>query len=258
MARACGELPLAILGARRDNSQKGIGDLRAGSKAANSARSVAWEGSVAMRILWGCLVGALIGAASAPVLAAETTERAEPVPAAIGYDRPRAPITYNAIYVYAGPFYGDSLQSSYVVGADYVLRFSDIFGIGPSFRYAHANFPDVPAYQDSGFIKSSAMYMASMLIIASMPTAYQVFGKVVEGELNLHAGAGGSSVNTKWGIYGFFGGGMKTFIGAPWFAFRIDIRGSIFGVETPLQGNQLNSDLTITFGPSFQLPPALN
>ena len=71
-------------------------------------------------------------------------------------------------------------------------------------------------------------------------------------------GGGAASVNKKWGIYGFFGGGAKTFFGVPWVAFRIDIRGSLQGVETPLQGRQLNSDLTITFGPAFQIPPALN
>ena len=114
---------------------------------------------------------------SSPALA---TDAKEPIPEIIGYHRPEAPITYNSLYLYAGPFYGDSLQSSYVAGADYLLRFSEVFGIGPSFRWGHANYPEVPAYQDGGFIKTHSMYMTTMVLMVSMPAAYQVLDKIVE------------------------------------------------------------------------------
>ncbi len=205
-----------------------------------------------MRIPRSCLVGLLAAAVSSPALATDVEKE---VPESIGYHRPEAPINYNGIYVYGGPFYGDELRTSYVVGADYVLRFTETLSLSPGFRYAHAVFPEVPAYQD-GFIKSTAIYMGSLLFMVSMPTAYQVFGKVVEGELDVHLGVGGASFNQKWGPYGFFGGGMKTFFGVPWVAFRIDIRGALNVIETPTQGSKFNAGLTITFGPQFQLGPA--
>ena len=223
-----------------------------------------------MRKLSGCLAcvlpGVLATALAGPVLASGAAaptdaqagkEDSIPVPTVLHYQRPGIDSTYSEVYIYGGPFYGDDLRSSFLFGADYLLRFSDIFGIGPSFQYTHAVFPDVPAYQDTGFIKSSDMFTTSMLLAMSLPMAYRVADTVIRGELRTVLGGGAAAVNEQWSLYGFFGGGAKMyFLNIPWVALRLDIRGSLKGVPTPFEGTKVNSDLSILIGPAFNLPPS--
>jgi hypothetical protein len=215
--------------------------------------------------LAGLLTGALAMTLGGPALAdgatesetktdPETDPKSDSIPEIIAYHRPGIDTTRNEIFIYAGPFYGDQLRVSYLLGADYIFFFSEIFGIGPTFQYAHASFPEVPAFEGS-FQKTSAIHMTAMSINMSLPMAYRMGNTVIRGELRTALGGGAASINKKWNLYGFFGGGAKMYFGVPWLAGRVDIRGSLTGMETPLQGNELSSNLSILFGLSFQLPP---
>lgn len=176
------------------------------------------------------------------------------IPGVLDYSVRRATITRNEFYLYAGDYYGDSLENSWLVGGEYMFHFTRHFGLGADFAYSKADFNENVFYSQAGFWTNDNVYIIDATGMINFPAAYRMGEKVIEADLYILLGGGTINLNSSYEPHGFIGGGMKIYLGKPWLAVRVDLKDTFHTTEKPAS-TEFDQDLLFTAGLSFQMPP---
>lgn len=174
----------------------------------------------------------------------------------LDYSARQAWTTYNEFFPYAGVYFGDSLENSWLVGGEYMLHFFKHFGLGVDFGYSKADYSENKYYDTPGFFKNDNIYIIDATGMISVPAAFRVGKSTVEMDLFLLAGGGTTGINESFEPQGFIGGGFKLFVGKPWLAVRLDVRDTFHTTAKP-GSDEYDQDLLLILGVSFQIPPRI-
>jgi len=165
--------------------------------------------------------------------------------------------TYNALFVYGGFYYADSLGNSHVVGMDYNLSLTKNFALGASFGYTRAKPDKHITFSQPGFFTTRNMYILDLTAMLFNPVAINMSGSVVRADLFMIAGFGTININDAWEPHGIFGGGMRIYLYKSFLAIRVDLRTNFHSINKPGGGNKFEQNLNLLIGLSFQIPPVI-
>lgn len=156
---------------------------------------------------------------------------------------------------YGGVFIGDTLQASYLAGANLDVRLTPMLSIGADFGWSRITFDKNSNYGST--VTNRNLYAIQGLLTLNLPGAYLSRNKVVEVDFFTTIGGGVLRINNSMRGDGFIGGGMKLYTNiAPWFAFRVEAR-NYFSTLNSTDGSDFTTDWTVTTGPTFMIPPKL-
>lgn len=176
-------------------------------------------------------------------------------PEVLDYQTRHAKPAHNEFYVHIGDYYGDSLENSWMTGAEYMFHFTKLFGLGVDFGYAKADFSENRFY--NGFFTNNNIYILDAVGQISFPAAYRVGKNVIETDLFVLLGGGTININSSYEPHGFIGGGMKIYTAKKWLAIRIDLKDTFHTTNKPGGDNEFDQDLIFTAGLSFLIPPRI-
>lgn len=165
--------------------------------------------------------------------------------------------TRHEIYPYVGGYFGDSLESSLMAGGEYMFHVSRHIGVGVDFGYTKADFSENIFYSQPGFFTNANTYILDATAMFSLPASFRIGKRTIENDFFILAGGGTINLNSSYEPHGFIGGGLKTYFWKPWLAWRTDVRGSFHTTGKPGGQNELDADVMIVTGLSFQLPPRI-
>ena len=168
------------------------------------------------------------------------------IPGVLDYSVRRATITRNEFYLYAGDYYGDSLENSWLVGGEYMFHFTRHFGLGADFAYSKADFNENVFYSQAGFWTNDNVYIIDATGMINFPAAYRMGEKVIEADLYILLGGGTINLNSSYEPHGFIGGGMIPTVFAAAFTIFPPSKRSIV---SPMIG--LVATLAPTIGPTI-------
>ncbi len=156
---------------------------------------------------------------------------------------------------YAGDLIGDKLHHSFVFGGGLDYRITPRFSIGTDFFWTDISFDPASALGRS--ITNQDMYSIQGVVTLNAPAAFLSKKKVVETDFFTTIGGGILRINGQTRGDGFVGGGIKIYTGlARWFGFRVEVRNYFWSIPTAT-GSKFSTDLVMTFGPTFLLPPKM-
>lgn len=165
--------------------------------------------------------------------------------------------TRNEIYPYAGGYFGDSLESSWMVGAEYMHHFSNHFGLGFDVGHSKADYNENRYYNEAGFFTNTNIHILDATGMFSFPTEIGLGKHVIATDLLVLLGGGTIIINSSYEPHGFIGGGVKVYTGLPWLAWRTDVKSTFHTTGKPGGANEFDVDILLTTGLSFQLPPSI-
>lgn len=155
------------------------------------------------------------------------------------------------ISVFGGDYLGDEWYNTWDVGARYYLHINNSFAIGSSYRYSPVRTDSTGVFGQS--LKTKNTHTIDGEIMYSNECAFRGGDTVVECDFFLTAGAGAIEINKIWGAAGVFGGGLKIYTPAPFFAVRFDVDAILHNTPKP-GGDSFNSDMAMELGVSFLIP----
>lgn len=178
-------------------------------------------------------------------------------PEVLDYGTRHAWTTRHEFYLFAGNYYGDSFENSWLAGGEYLFHISRHFGLGANFSYSKADYTENVYYSQAGFFTNDNIYIIDATGMISFPAAYRIGKNVVETDLYVLFGGGTININSAYEPHGFIGGGMKIYMGRPWLALRVELRDTFHTTNKPGGENEFDQDLLFLAGFSFQIPPKI-
>ncbi len=175
----------------------------------------------------------------------------------LSYESRAAWTTRNEFFIFAGDYYGDSFENSWLAGGEYIFHFTKHFGAGATFTYSPADYKENIYYSQAGFFTNDNTYALDATGMISFPSAYRIGKKTIESDLYILLGGGTININSSYEPHGFIGGGMKIYAFKPWFAIRAEMRDTFHTTNKPGGDNEFDQDLLFNAGFSFQMPPKL-
>jgi len=195
---------------------------------------------------------ALLGTNSAE--ARKEPKELEEIPASLDYDRRKAVDHRFELSPYAGDYFGDKLNHTFITGADLTFNFTNMFGIVGNFSWSQASVDRTSAL--GAIFKQKNEYIFDGGFVVNMPAVFRSRNSLVECDLYTTIGAGVLNINGSSHVGGFLGGGMKIRPNVKWLAIRVDIRDYFTSIDNP-GGSDFENDLTVRVGPTFLIPPEL-
>ena len=174
----------------------------------------------------------------------------------LSYSERSAWTTYNEIYLFGGPYHGDSFENSWQAGIEYAVHFTKHFGFGIDFIYSKADYTENRFYNTAGFFNNDNVYIIDGVFLANLPASLRIKKHTIESDLYLMLGAGTININSSFEPLGVLGGGMKIYA-LPWLALRFEIRNMFHTTNKPGGANEKDFDLLFNGGISFKIPPKI-
>jgi outer membrane beta-barrel protein len=199
----------------------------------------------------------MLGACLAPKLswaAEDKKDKKDEIPVSLDYNRREAVDHRFELSPYAGDYFGDKLNLSFITGADLTYNFTHTFGIVGNFSWSQASVDRTSAL--GAVFRQKNEWIGDGGVVINMPAVFRSRKSLIECDLYTTIGAGVVSINGASHIGGFLGGGMKIRPNVSWFAIRVDIRDYFTSFNNP-SGSDFENDLTVRVGPTFLLPPRL-
>ena len=176
------------------------------------------------------------------------------IPEVLNVEERQAEMHRFEITPYGGAYIGDSLNASWLAGGLAVARLTPELSIGFDFFFSRI------AFDPQGSFGSTVTNRNEFGILGvlefNLPAAFISLKKVVEADFFTSLGGGILRINNSDRGAGFIGGGMKMYTPWHWIGFRVEVRNYFSTLPTP-NGTDFTTDLTITAGPTFMIPPVM-
>lgn len=182
-------------------------------------------------------------------------EEKESIPEILDVYERNAELMRFEITPYSGYYLGDVSKGTYMFGAIADVRITPKLSFGVDFAWSELRFD--PTSKFGSIITNKNEYIIMGVLTFNMPAAFLSNKHVFETDFFTTIGGGVMMINSSNRGAGFIGGGTKIyFTGLNWLGLRMEVRNYFSTVPTST-GSTFSSDLTITGGPTFMLPPKL-
>ncbi len=181
-------------------------------------------------------------------------KQAKEVPEILDVDERDAEMYRFEFTPFAGTFLGDTLQSSFLFGGMLEARLTPSLSLGADFGWSRIGFDPISSFGST--VTNKNLYAIEGFFTVNLPAAFLSRRGVVETDFFTTLGGGVLNINGSMRGAGFIGGGLKMYTGLGWLGFRVEVRNYFSTLSTP-NGSDFTTDLTMTFGPTFMLPPKL-
>lgn len=187
---------------------------------------------------------------------AESQEKSkEPIPEILDVEERTAEMSRFEFTPYSGFYLGDTLNSSYMFGGLFDVRLLPELSVGVDFAWSPISFDPQGSFGQT--VTNKNEYIIQGVVTINVPAAFFQNGKVFEADFFTTIGGGVMRINNSYRGSGFLGGGMMTYFPwVKWLGFRVEVRGYFSSVLTT-NGTDFTTDVTITGGPTFLIPPRL-
>lgn len=185
----------------------------------------------------------------------ENTKEEKPIPEVLDVHERDAEMYLIEITPYYTAFFGDTLNASFFgTGAVLDFRLTPQLSLGADFGWNRIAFDPISNYGST--VTNKNMYVMQGILTINMPAAFLSRKNVIETDFFTTIGGGILRINNSNRGAGFVGGGIKLYTGLGWLGIRIEVRNYFSSLPTPT-GNDFTTDMTITVGPTFMIPPRL-
>lgn len=186
--------------------------------------------------------------------AAEEAEK-EDIPEILDIYERNAELHRFEITPYTGYYLGDVSRGTYMFGLIADVRITPVLSFGVDFAWSQLKFDSTSSF--GSIVTNKNEYILQGVFTFNMPAAFLSNKHVFETDLFTTIGGGIMRINNSNRGAGFLGGGMKTYFSSiPWLGFRVEVR-NYFSTVPTAAGSKYSSDMTVTGGPTFMLPPKL-
>ena len=177
------------------------------------------------------------------------------VPAELDFERRGAAMGRFEIPLSFTEYFGDQLGHSILGGGGFYYAPLHQLNIGADFGIGRMNYD--PASGFGSQVTNKNLMTVEGAFRLNLPGAYRNGKKISEVDFYTLLGGGVTRLGESNRPTGFIGGGMKVYTKKSWFALRVEIRNRFLTIPT-IEGSKFASDLTLTLGPAFQIPPFLD
>lgn len=187
---------------------------------------------------------------------AKTEEKAkEPVPEILDFEERNAEMYRLDFTPYSGFYLGDTLNSSYMFGGLMNVRLLPQLSVGVDFAWSPISYDPQGSFGQT--VTNKNEYILQGVVTINVPAAFFQNGTTFEADFFTTIGGGVMKINNSYRGDGFLGGGMMTYLPwVRWLGIRVEVRGYFSSVLTS-NGTDFTTDVTITGGPTFMIPPEL-
>jgi len=155
---------------------------------------------------------------------------------------------------FIGPYIGDTVSTSYIVGSQLAYNWSRHFATAVDFGFSPLEFDPQSVY--GATVTNKKLYHLNGALMGVVPAAVKVsHHKVLEMDLYGLLGGGWLKINRSNRANGFAGIGALMYLKPPWFAFRAEARTYVY--KLPIARGGMSVDAAILVGPTFLIAPAV-
>jgi len=182
-------------------------------------------------------------------------EEKEDIPEILDVYERNAELHRFEITPYTGYYLGDVSRGTYMFGMQADVRITPLLSFGVDFAWSQLKFDSTSSF--GSIVTNKNEYIIQGVFTFNMPAAFLSNKHVFETDLFTTIGGGIMRINNSNRGAGFLGGGMKTYFSSiPWLGLRVEVR-NYFSTVPTAGGSKYSSDMTVTGGPTFFLPPKL-
>lgn len=149
--------------------------------------------------------------------------------------------------LFGGNYLGDEWKNSWDIGGMYALYFNKTYGIGTGYVYTPLRYDSQSSFGQN--VTNKNMHIIHGEFYLMNDTAIRAGKSVIECDLFMFVGGGGTYINASWEPTAIVGGGVRLFTPLKWFSTRIDVQNVIHSTPVP-GGDTLNADVMFNLGVS--------
>lgn len=154
---------------------------------------------------------------------------------------------------YISSYLGDQIGQTWLAGGRIYYNLTNYASLGAN--YGVGKLYAGPSSDFGRGLKSDWFHVTNAELLLSNDVALRAGKTIIELDLFMTLGVGAMWLNQYWKPLGVVGGGVKAFLGEPWFAIRVDVVNYIHEVPRP-PSNPIDCDVVFMGGISLFLPIA--